>query len=136
MRLTREEHPESLKRYRHIKRSGRGQKVCYQLCPGSARTCGRQKGHRGPHAAFGLFRRVLAVWDVGGSEASAPPPAPVRARGRTPIGLRSQRPDSPFDLAKTLVRSAFSSPEELAWFIFFLTFVGFAIGGFLLIYLG
>jgi hypothetical protein len=75
------------------------------------------------------------VWD--GGEASAPSRSPGHARPRRrPIGLRSNRPAGPLDSIKNAVLSAFSSFEELAWAIFFIAFVGFAIGGFLLIYLG
>ena len=64
MRLTREEHPEAIKRYGHIKRA-RGWRVrpCAAKCPGTTRTCTRGEGHRGPHVAHGAFRKVVAVWD-------------------------------------------------------------------------
>ena len=137
MRLTREENPESLRRYQHIKPARAGvSRQCLQLCPGTTRTCSREKGHAGPHVAFGLFRRVSAVWDGGEAGAGSRPPGRVRSPKRTPIGLRSGRPAGPLDGIKTFLLSAFSSFEELAWAVFFVAFVLFAVGGFLLIYLG
>ncbi len=143
MKLTREDNPASLERYGHLKparRSSAGR--CYQLCPGTARSCGREKGHRGPHAAFGALRRLTAVWDGSGPAAvtqavDARPETPAgRSRSKKPIGLRSGSPSSPLKWARDWIGLAFGSAEELAWALFFLVFVGFAIGGFLLIYLG
>lgn len=70
MKLTVEQHPESIGRYGHV-RPARGGKVCRQLCPGTTRTCSQPRGHHGPHVAHGLFRMVVAVWDLGGSTPEA-----------------------------------------------------------------
>jgi hypothetical protein len=87
--------------------------------------------------AFGLFRKVVAVWDEGAKEV-------VSSRAPSPAGKRSARPgprrapDAPtlFARLRDFLGAPFSSLEELAWAVFFLVFVGFAVGGFLLIYLG
>lgn len=66
MRLTIEKDRERIKRYGHIRPApawGAGR--CSAVCPGTSRTCTLEKGHRGPHVAHGLFRRVVAVWDAG-----------------------------------------------------------------------
>jgi len=55
---------------------------------------------------------------------------------RRPIGLRSRSPVGLLEGLRSFLARAVSSLEEIAFLIFFLAFVGFAIGGFLLIYLG
>lgn len=40
------------------------------------------------------------------------------------------------DAVRNIVQRGIGSLEELAWLVFFITFVGFAVGGLLLIYLG
>jgi len=65
LRLTVEENRETIKRYAHVKPVPFwGTRRCSAQCPGSSRTCTLEKGHRGPHIAHGLFRRVLAVWEL------------------------------------------------------------------------
>lgn len=136
MRLTVEQNPESIKRYGHVK-PARGTSKCYVRCPGTTRTCSLEKGHRGPHVAHGLFRRVVAVWDVGAdSTPVAAPKLHIRRRPRRPIGTRSTSPVGFVEALRDLVRRAASSLEEIAWLTFFIAFVGFAVAGFLLIYLG
>lgn len=135
MKLTAEHHPESIKRYSHIKSVRRGA-ICRQLCPGTTHICSRARGHRGPHVAHGLFRKVVAVWDLGDARPErASRDAPARGE-RRPVGLRSRSPVSFLEAVRDLVRQGLSSAEELAWLAFFIAFVGFAVGGFLLIYLG
>jgi len=66
MRLTIEKDRERIKRYGHMRPApawGAGR--CSALCPGTSRACTLEQGHRGPHVAHGLFRRVVAVWDAG-----------------------------------------------------------------------
>jgi hypothetical protein len=137
VRLTREEHPESIKRYRHVKPALRAPR-CYLRCPGTTHTCSLEKGHRGPHVAHGLFSRVVAVWDVGAE--GAPRAAPARVSPKRPrrksIGTKSRSPSGFVEELVGIVRHAASSLEELAWLTFFIAFVAFAVGGFLLIYLG
>ena len=145
MRLTVEEHSESLKRFRHINPArGWNTRACAAACPGSTRTCTREKGHSGLHAARGLLGKVLSVWDLGDHagrpsrkvKADAGLPARIRRGPKRPIGLRSRSPTGPVEALRNIISRAVSSMEELVWLVFFLAFVGFAIGGFLLIYLG
>jgi hypothetical protein len=139
MRLTLEDNPESLKRYGHLRpaRAGGLEQLCHDRCPGTRHRCSREKGHREPHVAFGLFRKVVAVWDKGAQEAMpsrAPSPAEKRSARRGP--RRARRAPTLFARLRDFLGAPFSSFEELAWAMFFLVFVGFAVGGFLLIYLG
>ena len=145
MRLTAKDHPEAIKRYGDIPRSrGWTATECATRWPGTSHVCTREKGHRGPHAAHGWFRRVLAVWEADAREKSpggpARVPAEVRSRkgslARRPIGLPSRSPVGLIEGLRSFLKRGASSLEEIAFLIFFLAFVGFAIGGFLLIYLG
>lgn len=61
---------------------------------------------------------------------------PSTPRGRRPVGLRSKSPTGFIEGLRALVTRFGASAEEIAFVIFFLAFVAFAIGGFLLIYLG
>ncbi|MDH3208459.1 MAG: hypothetical protein OEO79_17800 [Gemmatimonadota bacterium] len=145
MRLTAKDHPEGIKRYAHV-RPSRGWKAtaCSSRWPGTSYLCTREKGHRGPHAAHGWFRKVLAVWEpeAGGESSSgaAGMPAAVKSgRGppaRRPIGLRSRSPVGLLERLRSILVRGVSSLEEIVFLVFFLAFVAFAIGGFLLIYLG
>lgn len=64
MRLTVEEHPEAIKRFRHVN-PARLAGSCSVRCPGTRRSCTLEKGQRGPHVAHrGLLARVVAVWDA------------------------------------------------------------------------
>jgi hypothetical protein len=86
MRLTMEKNREAIRRFRHIRPAPFWTSArCAQKCPGTQRTCTREKGHRGPHVAHQRFRRVVAVWDA---EAEALPPVKTKARspGRLTIG--------------------------------------------------
>ena len=66
MKLTIEENRETIKRYGHIKPAPMwGSVRCSAKCPGAARNCTLEEGHRGPHVAHGMFKKVVAVWDAG-----------------------------------------------------------------------
>jgi hypothetical protein len=88
-----------------------------------------------------LLGKVLSVWD-GSAVAGRPPGAtatarkPLARRFQRPVGLRSRSPIGLLEALRDLTTRIASSLEELAFLVFFLTFVAFAIGGFLRIYLG
>jgi hypothetical protein len=64
MRFTREENPEQVEQYSHIKPAPIfGPLRCFARCPGTHRTCTLSKGHTGLHVAHALFKKVAAVWD-------------------------------------------------------------------------
>ena len=140
MRLTAEEHPEAIKRYAHV-RPARGWRVraCGSRFDGTPLSCTRERGHRGPHVAHERFRRAVAVWDAKAPSDSSglirrsPSVDPARTRGgRSPIGL----PDRSVGLLQALrerLSRAMGSAEEIAFLIFFLAFVGFAVQWLLLI---
>lgn len=142
MRLTVEEHPEAIKRYRHVERA-RGWKPtpCSRKCPGTPRICTRAGGHRGPHVAHGRLRRVLAVWDSGGgprpSDEAVGPPRKGKTRGprrsARPVGLRTRSPLGIVAALERAVARATSSLEQIALIILFLAFVWFGIDWLLLI---
>lgn len=101
------------------------------------RRCTREAGHAGPHVAHGLLGRVAEVWD-GAREVPAVTKRDRRAARPTrsrdePTGLRVDRPPGPLDTLWKRVARLISSPEELAFLVFFLAFVGFAAYWFFLI---
>ena len=64
MRFTRDENPEQVEQYGHIKPAPTfGPLRCFARCPGAHYTCTRSKGHNGPHVAHTFFKKVAAVWD-------------------------------------------------------------------------
>jgi hypothetical protein len=63
LRLTREENPEEIKQYSHIKPSSLSTVRCFAAYPGTRMTCSLEKYHSGPHVAHGLFKKVYAVWE-------------------------------------------------------------------------
>jgi hypothetical protein len=142
MRLTVEDHREAIKRYSHV-RPARGSKagLCSTLCPGTRRTCTLGKGHRGPHVAHGLFKRVVAVWEseTGARVSKESIKRAARAKSRSgvrtgrPIGLRTGRPVGILGALWERVLGTIGSVEQIAFLVFFLAFVGFAIHWFLLI---
>lgn len=142
MRLTVEDHGKAIKRYSHVK-PARGSKarLCSALCAGTRRTCTLEKGHRGPHVAHGLFKRVVAVWEseTGARISKEPvrPPARAKPRGGVrpgkPIGLRAQKPVGMLEALWERVVGTIGSVEQIAFLIFFLAFVGFAIHWLLLL---
>jgi hypothetical protein len=127
MRLTVEENPETIKRYAHLRPAPLwGSVRCGVRCPGTSRSCTLEKGHRGPHAAHGLFKRVVAVWDAG---------FPV---GR-PEGIAVDRAErDAFEeggavAAWRAFRNVVPDMESGIYLTFFVAFVGFVIYWLLLI---
>jgi hypothetical protein len=59
-----------------------------------------------------------------------------RRAPKRPVGLRERSPIGVLETLQSMVSRAISSAEELVFLVFFIAFVLFAIGGFLLIYLG
>ena len=133
MRLTAKDHPESIRRFAHI-RPVRGGAVCGARWTATEHACTREARHRGPHVAHGRLRRVMAVWDTGreatGSllpvpSADSSPRAPV-GRGR-PVGLKAGGERGTLrGLGRTLLRMIVDI-EELALLLMFLAFVYFAL---------
>ena len=129
MRLTAKEHPEAVKRYRHVK-PARGFKVvlCSEQCPGTTANCTLEKSHRGPHVAHGGFGKILAVWDAGAEVRPSPEAAIRPIEARAGGGLRADE-----DIGALLKEAwsqavrAIGSFEELAMIVLFLLFVGFGI---------
>jgi hypothetical protein len=136
MRLTVEEHREAIKRYGHI-RPARGLRAswCATRCPGTTRTCTRDRGHSGPHVAHGFLRRVLAVWDAGAAvgprREAGRPVSGARARGggltRRPVGLRTRSPPGILETFRRIVVRAAASADEIFFIILFIIFVKLAI---------
>ena len=142
MKFTVEENREAIKRYRHIKPgNGRKTRLCSTTCPGTARTCSRTKGHRGPHVAFGFWRNVVAVWDSGtGAQASAESLSRISTskegrvqRTERPVGLRTKTPVGLLESVKDFILGAFSSVEEIAFIILFIAFLKFSFDWIMLI---
>lgn len=128
MRLTVEKDPESIKRYRHIK-PARGWRAlaCAARCPGTARTCTLHKGHRGPHVAHGMFKKVLAVWDANAEVRGSVERLRATVQTRARSGVRSRRPTAALGaLWRGVVRIG-DSIGDLALLVLFLAMVGFAI---------
>lgn len=126
MRLTAGEHPEAVKRYRHVKRAAPWKTRCPSICSGTSHACTLEKGHRGPHVSHGARRRILAVWEGGGGASSSG--SKGRAPGpRRPIGLRGRQPADALATLRSLGGTLASMAEEIALGIFFLAFVWFAI---------
>ncbi len=126
MRLTREENPETIRRYGHIK-PARGWRTtrCLRRCPGTTHTCTLVRGHRGPHVAHGLFSKVVAAWDSGSSPQGTR--EVVTQHAKRPIGLRDGDSVGPLEAIKELVVRLASSAEEIALLVFFIACVWFAI---------
>jgi hypothetical protein len=121
VRLTVEEDREAIKRYGHVRPGrARGDGRCAARCPGTARTCTLDKGHRGLHVAHGTFNKVVAVWDAG-TELRRPD----GRQGESPWALR------PF---WRRVGGAWSSLGDLALLVMLLGFLAFAVDWFLRIF--
>jgi hypothetical protein len=133
MRITAEDHPDTIKRYAHVKRAPSTKGFCAVALPESARTCSLGKSHRGPHVAHGLFGRVVAVWDLG--HRARPPAKTARpnSEARARRSLRVRKPIGKLADLRELVTHAIGSVQDAAFLIFFLSFVGFAIYWVLLI---
>ena len=138
MRLTAETNPEAIKRYRHIKPASFWRtERCASVWP-ARHICTREKGHRGPHAAHGFLRRVVAVWESGGIVPRAQERV-ARAPTRTsfsdrPVGLRTMSPRGVLESLQGFVRRATSSSDEIAFVFLFAVFVWFALEILLLLY--
>ena len=64
MRLIREQNPEEIEKYSHIKPAPVfGPIRCFARLSQTVRTCTLAKGHDGPHVPHDMFKRVMAVWD-------------------------------------------------------------------------
>jgi len=63
--LTRNENPEEIKKYSHIKPAPLSIPHCFEPfpLPGTRMTCSLEPFHTGPHIAHGLFKKVYAVWE-------------------------------------------------------------------------
>lgn len=139
MRLTIEENPEAIQRYRHMKPArARGTPPCSARCPGTTRTCTLGRGHTGPHIAHGWFRRVLAVWEKDVKEHKSA----ERAR-RTVVSVQ-KRPSQKdtgsllvqLGALRDLVRRRSHILEEAVFLTLAVAFVGFAIRWLLMIFGG
>ncbi len=126
MKLTIEHDRATIRRYGHLRPAkGWGVRRCGARCPGSSRTCTLEAGHRGPHVAHGLFRRVVAVWDSGGAEVAA---STDRLRktlaSGTGASIRRGRPEGVLTALWHRVTNAARSLEELSWIVLFVVFLG------------
>lgn len=136
MRLTREEHPEALKRYRQLGPARSGAHRCGRRLGRSKRTCTRARGHRGPHAAHGLFGRLLAVWEEGGG-AERRDRGPERGRRvgpRRPVGLRRREMGGAMDRLGAVGAWIGDHAEEILLLTFFVAFVWFAADWLMIIF--
>jgi hypothetical protein len=138
VRITAEEQPEAVKRYRHVRPApGWKGRRCAARCLGIAQACTRERGHRGPHVAHGLFfRRIVAVWeadaDAGPGRATAPTrrsmtTASWNGEGSRPIGLPQRAPAGLVRAVRDLAARALSSWDQIAFVVLFIVFVKFAI---------
>ena len=141
MRLTARDNPETIRRYQHLRPAGWGRARCGARAVEVGHVCGRERDHRGPHAAHGAWRRVTAVWEAGSREGSSGTFSPVRhptpraaSRRRPaatrPVGLRGAAAgasDGWLTRAAWRLLSMVLDIEELALFLMFVAFVYFAI---------
>lgn len=132
MKLTLEHDPESIQRYAHIRRPrGLGVQRCHIPCPGVARQCTLESGHRGPHVAHDWRGRVTAVWE-GGRALHGNADARKRV---AEAATRHEAPGADSPSALTLIGRSlarrFSSVEDVVMLILFLAFLGFAVDWFL-----
>lgn len=130
MKLTRDDQAVSLRRYAHLRPVGHS-KRCARHCPGTRYTCSLKRGHRGPHAAHDVLRRLCAVWDSGDATHSSSPSPPARRR---PSHVRSTRDESVAGWVRRWVGSVFSHLDELAMIAFFCVFVYYGFQWLLLIF--
>ena len=137
MKLTARDNPETIRRYAHLRRARWGRAVCGARGSDTGHTCGREAGHRGPHAAHAWFGRVVAVWESGRVQGGSGGFSPVSSskaaaaarrpssRAR-PVGLRADEPGLLRKAGRRLLRMVVEI-EELALFLMFLAFVYFAV---------
>lgn len=126
MKLTVEHDRETLKRYRHTRPArGWGVRRCGARCPGSARTCTLEAGHRGPHISHGLFGKVVAVWDSEGMGVTASV-ARLRTTLATGTGGRLRKKSTEGTAAAIWhrVAGAMDSLPEIAFLTFLAVFLG------------
>jgi hypothetical protein len=127
LKLTIEENPEAIKRYRHIKPAPRGGTVtCSVGCPGTTRTCTLKRGHAGPHVAHGSFKKVMAVWDRG-AQISSTVPLEKRAVTFAEKKRQENRFLAAFDLVRKQIAKKEHHIEEGFLILFGLAMVWFAI---------
>ena len=137
MRLTAKEHPETIRRYQHLRRARWGGRPCGVVWPEGGRRCTREVDHRGPHATHLRLGKVVAVWDEGPSRSTSAGFTPLDASGgkarssppptsRRPVGLKSKS-ESWLAAAGRRFLTMVLDIEELALFLMFLAFVYFAI---------
>lgn len=131
MKLLRGAQSASLRRYAHLRPASRA-KRCGRRCPGTRYLCSLERGHRGPHAAHDVLRRLSAVWDTGDAPAAlaaTPVPGP-----RRPSHVRTTRDESVVGWLRRWIGSAFGHLEELAMIAFFCVFVYYGFQWLLLIF--
>lgn len=152
MKLTREQQPEALKRFRHLEPARWGAERCGRRLGRSKRTCTLRKGHRGPHAAHGLFGRLQAVWEGGGASAGAAAGARMSEGGRTskgaggspergrrvgprrPVGVRRREEGGALAGLKAVGAWIGDHAEEILLLTFFVAFVWFAVDWLMIIF--
>lgn len=128
MRFTREQHPDAIARYAHVRPArGRRTKRCGAGFPGGTRACTLELGHNGPHVAHGLWRRVMAVWDGGGVSVG-----PTRSRSVAAASSRARfssiGPLAVLDwLWRRLTLRTEHFLEELGFLLFFVGMLVFVI---------
>ena len=136
MRLTIEEHPESVRRYAHVPRARRfDAEACRAPFHGASRSCTLTKGHRGPHIAHGRFGRVLAVWrELPRTAVRQTRPsvrAEVRPRAHMSMlrALRGlTRPSSRREgRGRLRLERLLASVDTIIFFTMFVAFVGFGL---------
>lgn len=132
MRLTVETDPESIKRYRHVKRvRGLGARACGAKLPGTARACTLARQHRGPHVAHGRLSRVVAVWDVEAEAVARPRARPTAGSAREV--RKAREPGGPVELLREAFTRLDLSVEGVALFVLFVALVAFVIDWLLMI---
>ncbi len=129
MRLTIEEDRETIKRYGHVRPArGLGVHSCSAKCPGGSRACTLERGHRGPHVAHGMFRRVVAVWDERTAVQRSPENVKRSAKTMGPRAIhRAERPSGVLEALGRGIARLTDSIEEIALILFFLGMTGFVI---------
>lgn len=63
----------------HLSRPPLTTRWCSAPCPGTSRRCSLNAGHEGPHASFGMFKKLMAVW----SQSELPPGRKTREEERS-----------------------------------------------------
>lgn len=114
MKLTIEDHRETIKGYGHVKPAPMwGAVRCATRCPGAvSRICTLAVDHSGPHVAHGRFKKVVAVWDGGAV-------VPSRSRDEGPVSV--------FEALRGRLLGIMPSMEEGLLLILFLGMVGFVV---------